>query len=549
MAFYTIRINLGAAQFPLLTELGGRSIIVPGQDENYDRTVISTSSDTDKDKGIPQALFVQNCFPTATGYQSINFLPLVEAYPAATDFGTVLPLQTVSFGRVLLVPSGGKNYILDLTVSTGWNVNSSFPPGTVPENVQVTTAFVKGETYIYYANFGCYRYDTTVKQLVAVPLVGVVAADIVAILASNGYMVVVTNNALAWSSLIDPTDFTPDITTGAGGGNLAEADGRIISAYSMGGGFLVYCENNVVSAKITSNISFPFAFNPVPGAGGVSTGDAVSWQANISDHYVWTTSGLQQINLTSVKFILSDFTDFIAANELEDFDSVTNLLSSTLLSTPMQVAVHVVGLRYVVISYGPNYPDYDYALVYDTVLKRNGKLKIRHRDCFEWNFPNLYGDITYDGLEDFSYDDLGPTTYDDLAAHVEVPHPAKEDIAFIQANGVVYRVDFSLDRDTGDGVFYIGKFQFVRNLELVHLDTQFETVGAEINTFDALLVNYLNGKDVSSVERMFPIPPKPGSKLRAFKKQRTGVNQSIILKGSFNLTSGLIRFTTGGIPP
>lgn len=548
MAFYTIRTNLGAAQFPMLSELGGRSIIVPGQDENYDRSVISTSADADKDKGIPQVFYLHNCLPTANGFQSIGYKNLVEAYsPITTNFGTVLPITLANFGRILLSPSGGVNYILDRTVSPTWNINSSFPPGTVPDNVQVTVAEVQGETYIYYANYGCFRYDTTTKLLTPVVLTGLIATDIIAILASNNYLVAFTVKAAAWSSLLDPTDFTPSIATGAGGGNVAEADGKIISAYSISGGFLVYCQNNVVGARVTSNVNFPFTFQQIPGSGGVKNGEAVSWQSSVADQFAWTNAGLQQINTTVSKPILTDFTDFIAMKVLEDFNEATNALSSILLGTPMQVAVTIVDLRFVVLSYGNAPPDYDYCIVYDLMLKRSGKLKIKHRDCFQWNFPNSYGALTYGDLYPFTYADLINTTYADLLLGVDSPNNTKESIAFLQADGTVKVVDFSLDRDDGNGVFLIGKFQFVRNLLLVHLDTDVETVNAVASSFEAFLLPSMNGKDLGASEGMYKVPPRLGSKLRSFKKQRTAVNITIGFKGAFNLTSHIARFTTGGI--
>lgn len=547
MAFYTIRVNLGASSFPLLTELQGQTIIVPGQDEHYDRAVISTTADAEKDKGNPQPFYMQNVVPTTQGLQAIAYTTLLETnLPAATDFGAVYGIQVDTFARILLSPSGGRNYILDRSVLDGWNTNSAFSPGTVPDDVLVTIAQVQGVTYIYYANYGCFYYDTTTKLLTSVTLTGLVAADIVAICSANGQLVAFTNTAVAWSSLSDPTDFVPSVITGAGGGNLQEAAGAILTAYTIASGFIVYCEGNMVSARLSGNTQFPFMFTPVPGSGGLKRGDQVSWESSIADHFVWTNVGLQQVSPTQIKPLLPEIADFIAAKILEEFDPATLTFTRTELAGPLQVAMHVIGLRYIVISYGANYPDYDYCLLYDLYLKRYGKLKITHRDAFEWNYPNAYGALTYDMLEGTSYDGLGyGTSYDDLSYGTTYDPAVKETFAFLQGDGTIKRVDFDYDVDAaaGEGVLLLGKFQYVRNLFFTHLRSQFDVVQNHADfTLDILAT--LDGKTFQPAERAFLQQSSP--MIRSFLKKKTGQNISLLLQGSFNLTSGIIRFSVAG---
>lgn len=547
MAFYTIRINLGASSFPLLTDLAGRTIIVPGQDEHYDRQVISTTADSDKDKGNPQAFYMENVVPTVQGLQSIGYTSLLASdFPNVTDFSPSFAMQTSEFGRIILSPSGGKNYILDKTVGDGrWNLDSAFPPGTVPEGVQVTEAFLKGETYVFYKKYGCFKYDTTAKQLVVVAFTGITATDIVAICAASGYMIAFTETAVAWSSLLDPTDFTPDITTGAGGGQLNEAVGKIIAGFSMAGGFMVYCEGNIVSARVSGNTNFPFIFNQVPGSGGITSVDQVSWESSIADQFAWTTVGIQQVSSSAVKNLLPEVTDYIAGKQLETFDSSISVFTQTYLTEAMRVSLHVIGLRYLIISYGPNYPDYDYCLLYDLTLKRYGKLKITHRDVIEWNYPNTYGDLTYDMLGTLTYDEYGfNTTYDELTLGTKQEPIVKETIAFIKANGDIVRINFTFGNDTADGVLLLGKYQFVRNLFITWLRSEFEVVDGGANNFTQKLLLTLDGKTFLPAKSVYQFPPS--SKLRIFQGKKTGANFSLLLGGAFNLVSAEIKFNLGG---
>jgi len=546
MAFYTIRLNLGAASFPLLTELGGRTIIVPGQDEHYDRAVVQTTADSEKDKGTPQAYYMENVVPSIQGLQSVGYDQLVVSnYHDVTDFGSIYTINTSNLGRILLSPSGGRNYILDRTVGVGlWNTNSIFPPGSVTEDVQVTVAQLRGETYIYYANYGMFRYDITTKLLTAVPLTGIVEEDIVAICESNGYLVAVTRTAIGWSSLTDPTDFVPSLVTGAGGGNLNEAQGAIRAVFTMAGGFAIYCENNIVSARISSNIQFPFIFTQIPASGGNSNVDQVSWESSIADQFAWTTVGLQQVSSTIAKMLLPEFTDFIAGKKIETFDLATNTFTTVSLDTTMQVALHIIGLRYLVLSYGANFPDYDYAIIYDLVLKRSGKLKIQHRDCIEWNYPAPYGDLTYDDLLTLTYDGLGTTTYDSLGIGTRLDPIVKDTMAFVQRNGDIYKVNFAYNQPAAAGVLLLGKFQFIRNQFITFLRAEFETVQDSYNNFKHEIIPTLDGKTMLAPYNTFPVLVAPA--MRAFQGKITGQNYSHLITGSFNLVSAETRFTLAG---
>lgn len=542
MAVYTIRSNLNSAIFPFATELWGRSIILHQQDQNYDSATINAPGIV-IDKGIPQAFYMHNTVPTTQGFQSIGYTIFVPAIaPAATDFDHVYNIQTVSGGKFLFVPAGGNNYIFDANLGV-WTSVSPFAPGSVSANTQVTTAFVHGETYIFYANFGCFKYDPVLIQLTPVVLTALSIPVTIGICAANNYMIAYNTTAIAWSSAVTPTDFTPSLTTGAGGGGVNEADGNIIACLQLSGGFLIYCDSNIVFAKYSGNILFPFVTKEVPGSGGISDIHKVSFATNLSSHVAYTSAGLQQIGPANAEDIYNEISDFIAAKIFEDFDETTNTFISSYLSVQLFINVVIVAERFLVISYGKVLGIFTHALIYDLALKRYGKLKINHVDCFEWNFPNLAGLITYGKLTTTTYGDLSETTYSQLGSNISPPKTFKQNLCFLQQDGTVQSVVFDISEATANGVLVIGKFQLSRQLLVQHEELEIETINSSNNLTVSLLISF-DGKTLSTPISMFNNPTGP--KNRDYLKQIGCLSFSYLFKGQFNLVSLLTTLTIGG---
>ena len=77
------RLNLASAIFPFYTEAYGRSIMIPGGDENFDRY---NAANTTPDKGVPQVFYMHNVLPIAGGFQSIGYEQQIPGLPGAIDF-------------------------------------------------------------------------------------------------------------------------------------------------------------------------------------------------------------------------------------------------------------------------------------------------------------------------------------------------------------------------------------------------------------------------------------------------------------------------------
>jgi len=521
MAFYTIRVNLSASEFPMLIANDGRSIISAGFDQNFVSIITAVTS---LDKGIPQVIYMQNVLPTKEGFKSVHYDQIIPP-PAIAVLTEVYQIKvSSSYGDILLAPGVSRytNFVLDPNVSlVTWSVTSAF--GSPPPTALVTTATVQGITYICYSKYGIYQYNTGALHLVPVTFTALVVANVVAICEANGYLIAVTETAVAWGAVTNPTDFTPSLITGAGGGLLQEAVGKILMVAKVAGGFIVYCEGNMVAEQFTANGNYPFIATAIEGSAGLGNtgynlfnpGDAIAFGDNLGFHFAWTTNGLMQVTLNQAKLILSGVTDFIASNLIETFDWNTNIFTVTQLNLDLCVELKVIGERYLVISYGTANNTYTHAIIYDFILLRLGKLAINHCCVFEINNVD-FGD---NGQINQQMAFVNSTT------GISILNPN-------EATGFL-------------GVLLLGKFQFQRTSMMVFLGAEVEVKQSFTNPSMELWVYPTNdGKTFLPAQKI--INQESATNIQIYSGKITGKNISLMIKGNFDVTSVVLNFTTGG---
>jgi len=282
----------------------------------------------------------------------------------------------------------------------------------------------------------------------------------------------------------------------------------------------------------------------IPGSGGIRNKEHVSFESNLDEHYALTSVGLQTLTKSSSKTLMPDTADFISARIFESYDGATKTLTTQYLSAELRIKLTVVSTRYLVISYGIS--SLTHALIYDTVQKKWGKVKINHVDCFQFNDPNLYGEITYDMLLalGITYDELMETTYTELLESLVTSEKPRKNIGFLQADGSVKILNFDLGQIDNSGVFIIGKFQFTRRHYVQLLGFEVECLDSGSN-FAAFVLPCLDGKTFSAA--VTPTLKINTPKLKTYQAYKTGQSHSLLFTGSFNLTSGLIRYAQGGL--
>ncbi|MNT42897.1 hypothetical protein D3C72_1793370 [compost metagenome] len=146
-----------------------------------------------------------------------------------------------------------------------------------------------------------------------------------------------------------------------------------------------------------------------------------------------------------------------------------------------------------------------------------GKVRIQHTSCFE--LRSLNSEVT------------------------EIPRDA---IAFLQRDGTVKVLDFSLNDLAEDSVLIMGKFQYVRQKMLELNSLEVETIESP-DAFTALALPSLNGKTFNQAVEGYPMEVANG--YRKFTWDGAiGTNVSWIFKGTYNINSIVGWFSLVGNP-
>lgn len=513
MAQVPYRGNLSAKVFPFLSSQFGRSVIVAGIDQvNASQTGGESSGG---DSNIPQAYYMHNVIPTAQGYKSVGYKNILPA--AGFNFDKVFTVRDPDMVRGWLgVTTSGALYLYragDIT----WTDITAQVTGWTGGNVSI--AYANGYTYLCLAGFNVYKLSVAAKTVTVIDLIGVVENKIVAITASSNYLVITDGVTIFWSSTISPEDFVPSLITGAGSGKPSDLEGLIVALVPLTSGFAVYSSVNVVIASYSQNARFPWVYRGAANSEGVSDIQHITVGADEGTHYAWTSAGIQKISNTGAAVTsMPEVTDFLVGYEFEDFNSLTNTLVSSYSTTPFKLKLAFIAARYLVISYGVDY--LTHALVYDTSLKRWGKLKLNHAACFEVTL-NSDGKLIQN---------TSPS--------------AKKTLGFVLIDGSVTVCNFENNANISDSVLILGKFQLIRS-RLVTMDhISLESVDTA-SDFSVLLVTSLDGK--SPIHTPLQLSAnKSSEKFREYPAHATGVNHSLVLKGKFHLNSFLLNMHVNG---
>lgn len=318
------------------------------------------------------------------------------------------------------------------------------------------------------------------------------------------------SSGIAWSSTIDPTDFIPSLVSGAGGGQVEQAKGNIVTCVASPTGFVVFTTQNAVSAVYTNNSRYPFNFREVLGSSGIDNIDQVAYAANSNLVYAYTSSGVQAIGTQQAQTILPDVTDFLSGQVFEDFDETSSQFTRTILTAELKKRITVISDRYLVFSYGIT--TYTHALVFDMAQKRFGKLKKTHATLLE-------------------YENIANTP-------IEI---SKNSIALVTNRGEFNVVNFT-PRPNGNsyGVLLLGKYQYVRPRFLQLDEITVENV-SNTSTFVCKILSSFDGKNqiVST-----PAVLEVAGKLIQYGSRAMGLNHSLLLIGNFNLNTVVLTFNT-----
>lgn len=534
MAQIPYAANLNSTFYPFLSRWNGRTVILPGKDEFYRPKLATAEPGNPINEGIAQIFYSENVMPAANGMQSVGFQKQLAGVSGSTDFDDIFLIRDSDENKYLFSPANGHNYFYNQNFG-GWNALGG------PVAPLVTIAYINGFTYIFFSGVGCYKYDGATNTLNAVVLTGVVAADLLGICASNGYLIAWDEFSVYKSKPLDILNFTADPSQGSGGSIPQDIKGKIVACLATFGGFIVYTTKNAVGASFTQNIRYPFVYKEIPGSAGIQNPNQVSWKENIGAHYAWTQAGLMSVSKTQAQNVFSPVTDFLTCGILEEFNTTTNLLEETRLSAPLQVKIDVVGQSWVVISYGAE--NYTHALIYDLNYKRWGKLRIDHISAFEFVLPNLSGDLSWTELREYAWADLVTNSWGDLGTQLQTYELPNNTLAFVSVDGTISTVDFSIIGEDHTGVVFLGKYQYARNRWLSIQELVVECL-TDNSGYQVFLSATYDGKTLQAPVELTNISEE--DLVGIYGSDIQGHNLAIIIKGTFQISSLSMDFKLEG---
>ena len=529
------RANLSNAIFPFTLANAGRSVIVPGPDNNYDRRVDPEGEQ--KDAGIPQAIYLENAIPTANGYQTVGFTaglrineptdPLASNTWVYQGHTIIRPNPSSSTSRtpsIIIAHFEG----LASAYADSWGYAAAAPneweevlghPGDKiksPEGYYLKAPnyfSIRGLDYLFTFENDLFSLDYTsgvTMNLVSGSVTGIVLSDVVQMTSSYNYTIAWdrTNNNIAWSSTTNPLDFTPSLVTGAGSASPFTLLGQPIALLPVQSGFYIQTDVETIYAQYTGNSRYPWKFVPIASAPGMS--QIITSRENdlcfgISfDGTIWQLRGAEAAALApEISTWARNF------NAVTSYNKTTGAFTSTPVTTPT-FKLFLFQERYLCLAYGDDM--YSFAAaggkgvwVYDILLKRYGNITKEFSDI--WVSDDCIG---------FVLDTPTETTVSSCTFSGTQPS---------NANGVVI----------------LGKFQYVRSR---HLEMQEIELEGTFTSLGVKAIPTLDGKT-------FLAPKTPSlivdeDELKAYKCRVLGRNVSLALTGNFTISSVELTFSLGG---
>ena len=582
MSQVVYRGNLSAKSFPFLSHNFGRSVIVPGQDQNYVRTAFSTE-DLDKDKGIPQIYYCHNVMPHQEGLQAVGYKQVLPAAPGGvTGFDQIFLLRDFADNKAYLgvvsTPTTNDTYICD-GIGGSWVFKQHGPPGLV------SVAYISGLAYFFIEGTGCYFYNFVTTYFEAVPLTGLTIANIKGICAAAGYLI-------AWTKGIPGIAFTNNITVGTNTIGIGSVTGFVVGQVINGTGIPVstvitavdYTSHFIALSNLitASGTSVPMTVDPsasavlwssaidptdfVPSAVTGAGGGPVEAAKGVINYCVPHTLGF--IIGTADNCIAAlyqnnsqypfQFRELVNSGGMTTLDLVTWDANSAGLYAYTTSGLQLINTQQTQTVFteitdfisGSNFEDFDdstktfirteltgamqkkLAVIADRYLVMSyGVSSLTHAIVLDL-VSKRYGKLKIDHVQSFTYHLAAGTT-------LEVP---RQSFAFLKTDGSVYTVDFDIASLGLNGTLILGKYQYVR-ARLMTLDQiSIESV-RPAQVMNLTVMTSLDGKSTSNSTPTLLASPDIA---RDYGCRATGINHSLLFQGAFMLNSLVLTFNIHG---
>lgn len=539
MAQISYRANLSSAIFPMTLARAGRSVIIPGPDQNFDRRVDPQGEQ--KDAGIPQVIYMENVLPTSNGYQSVGYKPVTNAVLPFIDMAIIeLKLPGVTYPEILAFRVSGGTEVYRLFIDTWQLVTQVGAAVTVSSERAISYGIVKGIVYIFHDD-ALFTYSTngtsgTISNITAtiLPLGAMTGAK--GIVGSYNYLLFLAGTSsltVYRSSTLSAVDFQPSLITGAGSEGITNTQGNGVMLRANPAGFLIYTDNNVISSEYTGNVRYPFRYTPVKDSVGVLYPWEVYSDVDESVQYlVNRSSTVQALDSKIARALAPEVSEYFERGiSFDSFDYTLNTFTVLPIPTNQETfRIYNLNSRYLFISYKESTFDllpgqYDAAFVYDLLLRRYGKIRKRHSHL------------------------------------VTMKEPFSNKLILGLINNFT-RACFTWELNVNDsdavdtkGVILLGKFQYVRSRDLCLDELSFESgqvltsAGAPApfpGNFTVRTYPTRNGKDFLPAETPYYRTDDSSAAVANYFCSTEGRNISVLVKGAFDLCSVDLTFHIGG---
>lgn len=521
-----VRITLDSANVPMLSTHTGPTVVYVKEGMAKLRQEIKPT-EAPWELTEPQLIFGENIMPMARGITSVSYLPRLDALAGVTDFrrGGTYRTATNAFG-FWAVTTSGKLYVksgadatwIDRT-AVGW-----------PAGWEFTIARINGTTYFHVEFYGTYKFndDGTIS---AVTLISLVGSAIKGIVASVGRLFAYSGDTLLYCSEVDPLDFTPSLVTGAGSTKIQYTRGDILLVESTSFGLFIYAAENVVSCQETGNVAAPYLFAEVENSAGITDLEYVATAPGVDAVYAFGSGGLQLVGVKAAVPIFPEISDFLALRSVENYNFTTHMIERTSFLTRLNVKISYVASRYFVISFGVT--GLTHMLVYDTALRRWGKLKKTHVDVFTVNESfSAGGWIPYDDVVIPANEVIIPANEMKTTGSL----PSQETFAILEASGAITTLDFNIiGVENHRSVVVIGKVQLRRGRECSVQEVTTEGLMNSPDLFVGDSVAYARAPFMPPAE-MYQGSYDADSMVGWFLGSSVGAYHNIHVEGMFDLT-------------
>lgn len=440
-----------------LTEMG-----FPFRSDLFEKSALADEIPNAKNRRVvPEPIFMDNVIPSAQGLDSLDRIVAITGGAGVIKFDKVYDFFSISGQKYLFSPAYGRAAVIK-DGETAWISYLN-----LVGNPTASVMYLRGETYFYFRNFGAYRYDEPLVDLVAVTLTGLIVANIIGVTSASNYAIAFDRNTIYFTSRIEVSnaiDFTPTLNV-AGSAQVLAIRGNIVTCLPYANGFIIYTRNNAVMASYSGNPTNPFTFREIPGSAGVIDEENVAWDTNIGVHFAWTRSGMQQLSPDRSSNFIPELADYVRQRTVESLNEDTGVLSRTIFTQEMTIKLNIIAHRYLCFSYGQQISDatmqiYDAAFIFDLDLKRWGRLTLPHVDLFAYTFSGGISFLTYDQLAATTYDQLSEIRYEELTTQDPGGRNLGFKIGALKLNGqteVVFRANLLDPAAAASGVMLLGR--------------------------------------------------------------------------------------------